>query len=459
MKREIENYLKIWKNSYKRKPLILRGARQVGKTFIVDNFAEKNYKYYLKINLEQNTDLQIIFESNNPEKIINDLTSLFQIPILNNETLLFIDEIQVSTKAIAVLRYFYEQKPDLHIIAAGSLLDHTLNEMQYSMPVGRIEFAYMYPLTFKEFLWALSENGLIEVIENYTIENSLSEVIHKRITEFLRLYFFIGGMPEAVDTYIKTKNLLNVEKIHSNIVSSIQYDFAKYGTRKQQEYLKDVLNYVANNIGKKVKYVNINKNATSALLKDAFLKLEMSRIIHLIRYTGSTKVPITQYQDDDVYKPLFMDIGLVNHLAKIKLVDLQNLVTDFEGALAEQFVFQELIASNEVYSEQKLNYWIREAKNSNTEIDCLYQIENEIFPIEIKAGKRGTLKSLHVFLAEKNKKNGIRLNLDLPSFGENLDANVNLTDIKSIKYNLLSLPLYFAGNLKRIVNQMSLKNS
>lgn len=454
MKREIEDYFINWKNSYKRKPLILRGARQVGKTFIVDKFAHENFKYYLKINLEQNSDLLTIFETNNPERIINDLTILFQIPIVDNQTLIFIDEIQCSPKAIASLRYFYEQKPDLHIIAAGSQLDHTLNEIQYSMPVGRVEFAYMYPLTFKEFLWAMNENAIVNLIENFSLENSISIAIHNKISELLRLYFFIGGMPEAVDNYINTKNLLNIEKIHSNIITSIQYDFAKYGTRKQQEFLKDVLNYVVNNIGRKVKYMNINKNAPSVLLKDSFLKLEMSRIIHLIRYTNSTNIPITQYQDNDVFKPVFFDIGLVNHLAKIKLTDIQNLVTDFEGALAEQFVFQELIVGNEIFSEQKLNYWSRDAKNSNAEIDCLYQIENKIFPLEIKAGKRGTLKSLHIFLAEKNKNLGIRLNLDLPTYGQNLEANINLQDIKTLNYQLLSLPIYFARNLKNIIKRL-----
>ncbi len=167
----------------------------------------------------------------------------------------------------------------------------------------------------------------------------------------------------------------------------------------------------------------------------------------MVRHTSSTNVPITQFQDKDVFKPIFLDIGILNHLAGIKLMDLDSLVTAFEGTLAEQFVLQELIAGSKPYHEQKLNYWIREAKNSNAEIDCLFQIGNSVYPIEVKAGKRGTLKSLHVFLAEKNKKTGIRLNLDTPSIGKDLQATVNLPGRNQLTYNLLSLPLYLAGSL------------
>jgi predicted AAA+ superfamily ATPase len=447
MYRKIEKHISDWKTSLYRKPLIIRGARQVGKTYTIEKFAKENFKHFLKINLEQDRNLQHVFESLNPQQIINELTAIYQVPIIDGETLIFIDEIQVSPNAIASLRYFYEQKPGLHVISAGSLLDITLNEMRYSMPVGRVDFAFMYPMTFSEFLIAIEENGLVKAIDDFASQKTIGIAIHKRLLELLRLYFFIGGMPEAVAHYVNEKELSGIEKIHSGLVQSIQFDFAKYGTRKQQEYLKDVLHYVANNIGSKVKYSNISTSVHSSLLKDAFLKLEMTRIIHLVRHTRSSSVPLTQLQDKDVFKPIFVDIGMLNHMAGIKLVNLDNLVTAFEGTLAEQFVLQELIAGSIPYHEQKLNYWIREAKNSNAEIDCLFQIENNVYPIEIKAGKRGTLKSLHIFLAEKNKKTGIRLNLDVPSMGKNLQAAVNISGKTQLTYNLVSLPLYLAGKL------------
>ncbi|MBW6500451.1 MAG: AAA family ATPase [Bacteroidales bacterium] len=453
MERLIEKYLDEWKDSLNRKPLIIRGTRQVGKTYTIEKFAEKNYRYLLKVNLEQNRNIHSVFESMQPEQIINELSVLYKVAAEDENTLFFIDEIQACPKAIASLRYFYEQRRGLHVISAGSLLDHTLNEMQYSMPVGRIDFAYMYPLIFSEFLTAIGEDGLVRVIEGFSFDGYFGEAVHKRILELLRLYFFIGGMPEAVDYYIKTRELSGIEKIHTSLITSIEYDFAKYGTRKQQEHLKDVLHYVTNNVGKKVKYVNVNRNASSGLLKDAFLKLEMSRIVHLVRHTRSTNVPLSQMQDNDVFKPVFFDIGVLNHIAGIKLMDIDNLVTAFEGALAEQFVFQELTASGEPYIKQKLYYWIREAKNSNAEIDCLYQIGNSIYPIEIKAGKRGKLKSLHVFLAEKNKETGIRFNTDIPSVGRGFTARVNLPDRVELTYNLISLPLYLASRLGSMVIQ------
>ncbi len=454
MKRFIGSYLSAWKINPYRKPLIIRGARQVGKTYVVDEFGKGNFKYYLKINPEQEEGLKTIFQSKKPQLIINELSALYGIPVTEGETLLFIDEIQMIPEAIAALRYLYEQMPGLHIIAAGSLLDHTLNELPYSMPVGRVEFAYMYPLNFQEFLLANKQEGILGYINAFSIDKPFSQALHQKILEYLRLYFFVGGMPEAVKVYTETKNLIEVEKVHSGILTSLQYDFAKYGTRKQQEYLKDCLVYSAKNIGKKVKYVNINKDVHSNYLKEALLKLEMSRIVHLVRMTKSSKVPINQYMDNYVFKPVFLDIGLSCNLAKIKLTDIQNLITDFEGALAEQFVGQELVSSFEHYEDAKLYYWSREAKNANAEIDFLFQIENTIYPIEVKAGKTGTLKSLQVYLAEKNEKTGIRFNIDLPSIGNDLSAVVNMKGKKyDLKYKLISMPMYLAAYLKDIVKE------
>ena len=244
MKRNIQQYLKEWKNSVNRKPLIIRGARQVGKTYIIKKFAEDEFEHFVYINLELESGLQSVFKSKNTELIINELTAVYSIPLIEGKTLLFIDEIQTSPEAIAALRYFYEQAPSLHVVAAGSLLDHTLNEMQYSMPIGRVEYAYLFPMNFQEFLNALDKEGLVNYTNNYSIETEFSEAIHEKMSEYLRLYFFIGGMPEAIQTYIDTKNLIEVEKIHANILTSLQYDFAKYGSKRQQEFLKTSLHYV-----------------------------------------------------------------------------------------------------------------------------------------------------------------------------------------------------------------------
>jgi len=451
MKRDIESYFTQWKESVNRKPLIVRGARQVGKTFSIEKFAKQNFSHFLLLNPEQDNNLKTIFQSKNPTRIVSELTALYNIPIVEGKTLLFIDEIQLMPEAIAVLRYFYEQMPGLHVIAAGSLLDHTLKELPYSMPVGRVEYAYMYPLSFIEFLVANNEVGLVNYINSYDFSHPFSEAIHQKLLELLRLYFFIGGMPEAVKVYLETKDFTEVEKVHAGILTSFQYDFAKYGSRKQQEYLKDSLQYAAKNIGKKVKFTAINASVHSSYIKDALLKLELSRIVHLVRKTKSSKVPINQYVDNNFFKPLFLDIGLACSVSRIKLIDISNLITDFEGALAEQFVGQELLASFHHYEDAKLYYWVREAKNTNAEIDFLHQVNNTIYPVEVKAGKTGTLKSLQVYLAEKKENTGIRFNTDLPSVGKNLETVVNLHGRKqSLKYNLISMPLYFAALLNSV---------
>ncbi len=452
MKRFLMEYLEGWIANPRRKPLILRGARQVGKTYLIDKLGQSSFKYYLKANPERNPELKSVFEQNNPQIIINELSAIYNVPVIECETLIFIDEIQSLPEAIIALRYFYEDMPGLHIVAAGSLLDHTLNEIQYSMPVGRLEFAYLYPMNFPEFLIANGQEALYNYISLFDFDKLFSKAIHKKLVGWLRLYFFIGGMPEAVKAYVETQNLLEVEKIQQSILTSFKYDFAKYGSRKEQEYLNECLEYAGGNIGKKVKYSNINKNAHSRDLKEALIKLQLSRIIHLVYKTGSSKVPINQYQDKNIFKLLFLDIGLACNLAKIKLNEIQDIVTDFEGILAEQFIGQELISGFEPFEDAGLFYWLREKRGSGSEVDFLFQIGNHIFPIEVKAGKTGSLKSLHVYLAEKKQNKAVRFNLDLPSFGKDLTAKTNLNmENSSFEFDLYSLPLYLAAFIRKIV--------
>lgn len=454
MKRDIIQVFNEWKNRKIRKPLIVRGARQVGKTYAIEEFAKKEFENYIEINLEEHTELKKLFEKPNVNAIINELSVFFNTDIIEGKTLLFIDEIQTSPEAILSLRYFKEHKPNLHVIAAGSLLDHTLNEMNYSMPVGRVEFCYMYPMSFKEFLLALSEKRLVEYVDSYVFGNEFSNLLHDKITDYLRYYFFIGGMPEAVKSFVENKNLINIERIHSNILTSLQYDFAKYGKRKQQEYLLKVLKYSAFNIGKKVKYSNIDRDIRSVYLKEAFKKLELSRIIHLIKHTNSGHVPLSNYVKDEIYKPLFLDIGLANHLSNIQLIDIKKLTAHNEGALAEQFIGQELLASSKSYIDTNLYYWNREKKNSNAEIDYLYQYNNKIFPIEVKAGKSGSLKSLHQFLHEKKLTKGIRFNINTPTIGTFSTKIISDKYREELNYNLISLPLYMAYRLNSLLSKI-----
>lgn len=452
MKREITKELTDWKNRTNRKPLIVRGARQVGKTYAIEQFASSHFKNIIKINFEEQNELKSIFKTQKTDQILNELSILYSTDIVYGETLIFLDEIQACPEAIVTLRYFFEKHPELHIIAAGSLLDFALKEMKYSMPVGRIEFCYMYPLSFKEFITALSEDRILNYIENYSLDSDFSSTIHNKILELLRLYLFIGGMPEAVKTYINEKQLSQVERVHSSILTTLQYDFAKYGNRNQQEYLVSVLKYSAQNIGKKVKYANINRDIRSSYLKESFHRLELARLLYCICHTSANQIPLANHINENIYKPLFMDIGLANHLCGIRLIELEKIFTSYEGALAEQFIGQELLTINPPYIDPKLYYWTREEKNSNAEIDYVYQHNNSIFPIEVKAGKTGSLKSLHVYLLEKNLDTGIRFNLDLPSIGKFKTKVSTRNKDGEIEYTLISLPLYMCFNLPALLH-------
>ncbi len=451
MKREIIQYLREWKNRKNRNPLILRGARQVGKTYIIEKFAKTDFKNCLKINLEEKPELKRLFFDNNVKRILTEITILLNEDVNYGNTLLFIDEIQTCPEAIQSLRYFKENIPELHVICAGSLLDHTLNEMKSPMPVGRVEFLYMYPMNFKEFLVAINQKKLVSYIEEFNFTKPFSEVIHNQISQHLRFYFFIGGMPAVVKTYAENDKLSEIQRIHNNILTSIQYDFAKYGTRKQQEYLQIVLKYCGRFPGRKIKYSNIDRKIRSTFLKDSIKNLELSRIIHTIKHSNASKIPLTKYVKENVYKTMFMDIGLVNQFNQIDLTELGDLITANEGMLAEQFIAQELLTIYKAYLNPELFYWSREEKSSNAEVDFIFQHKNKIYPIEVKAGKTGTLKSIQVYLYEKKLKNGIRFNMDLPSLGC-FKTKLNVpTKNSELSWTLLSLPLYMVSELRRII--------
>jgi uncharacterized protein len=455
MKRDIIQLFLDWKKQKNRKPLLLRGARQVGKTYAVEQFAKENFTNYIKVNLEEKPELKSMFKDNNPQKILSEMSVLYNIDIVNGKTLLFIDEIQSCPEAIVSLRYFYEQIPELHVIAAGSLLDHTLNEIKLPMPVGRIEFCHMYPMNFREFLWAISETKLTEYLEKFTFEGGISEAIHKKLMELLRYYIFVGGMPEAVKVFAENHKLTDIERVHNNILTSLQYDFAKYGSRNQQQHLTNTLRYIGQHPGNRIKYVNIDKETRSINLKEAIRKLELSRVIHLVKHSGSPGVPLTKHVNDDVFKALFLDLGLSNSMSKIQLTDPQNILTINEGAIAEQYAGQELLSLQPAYSEPALFYWVREEKNADAEVDFLYQHKNTIFPVEVKAGKTGTLRSMHIFLYEKKLKTGIRFNTDLPSVGKFTTKVRSGNKSGDITYKLLSLPLYLISQLPRLLDDES----
>jgi uncharacterized protein len=301
----------------------------------------------------------------------------------------------------------------------------------------------------------VAETRLVDYIENFTLKNEISEAIHKKLLDLLRYYIFIGGMPEAVRVFAESENMIEIERVHNSILLSLQYDFAKYGTKSQQQHLIHSLKYMGQNPGSRIKYVNIDKDTRSAFLKEAIQKIEMSRVVHLVKHSNSPGVPLSKHVKDEVYKTIFLDIGLSNSMNKVQLADPLSILTIHEGAIAEQFAGQELLALQPAFHDPVIYFWSREKKSSDAEVDFLHQHNNKVYPVEVKAGKTGKLKSLHIYLFEKKIGTGIRFNTDFPSFGEFSVAVRSGKKTGELTYKLLSLPLYLINQLPRLLDDIS----
>jgi len=452
MKRFFTGHLIEWKSRKHRKPLIVRGARQVGKTYTIDEFGKRYFKDVVKVNFEENAELIQFFQTNDVKKIIKNLEIYFGKKIQFSDTLLFLDEIQMCPEAIVTLRYFYEKTPELHVIAAGSLLDHALNDLQYSMPVGRVEFAYMYPMCFYEFLEAIDEKMLIEFLKNYELSQQIPQPIHHKLIDLVRMYFLVGGMPEAVKIYTETKSIIDTEITHESILKSLEFDFSKYGTRSQQITMTKLLRYIPKITGQKFKYVNFDHSLRSDAIRKALDLLNMSRIVHLVYHTKATGIPLEHGAVEKVFKTLFLDVGLSNHILKLRLTDLENISLSNEGSLAEQFIGQELLCLPPYFTENDIYYWTREKRNSAAEIDYVNQSGNKIVPIEVKAGKTGTLKSLQIYVTEKKIDKAVRFNADLPS-SVHVDTSIKINNkMERVNFQLISLPLYLVHEFARFLS-------
>ena len=397
MKRFIEQKLIAWKQADSRKPLIVRGARQVGKTFSILQFG-KNYfqgKVHV-IDLEKRLDIHPVFEKNlDVKRIIAELELILDTAITPGEDLLFFDEIQSCPRALMALRYFYEDLPELHVIAAGSLLEFALKEI--SFPVGRIQFLEMYPLTFSEFLLALGKERLLKALSES--DKNISETAHQLLLQNIKDYFLVGGMPEAVRVFSETQNYRRVFEIQEQLVETFRQDFAKYAPFTDKRCLNAVLLNSARMVGQRAKYNRLAEGFSNPTIKKAFDLLRMARIVHKVPAASPAGLPLGASANERKFKIVFLDIGLMQFLNGVKIYrefGKEDLLSIYNGALAEQFVGQELIACK----KGALYFWAREAKSSTAEVDYLTVARGDICPIEVKSGKAGRLKSLHLLLQE-----------------------------------------------------------
>ena len=454
MTRSDMNNLKAWFTRAHRKPLILRGARQVGKTYLVRAFTREQGLELAELNLERHLELKKAFITKNPRTIIGELEGITGKKIQTGQSLLFLDEIQAIPEAIAALRYFHEELPDLAVIAAGSLLEFVLGSHSFSMPVGRVSYLHMGPLTFLEFLDAVdtySAQELRSLADLYHTSATTAQSLHQRLKNRLREYLYIGGMPEAVAVYLETQDLQQVSQIHDSIIHTYFDDFAKYAGKADPLLLQTILRRMPSSVGQKILYTRFSEDHTSRPIKHALELLIQAKLITKVVHSDANGVPLGAEMDESVFKLLNLDIGLMNRMAGISPADIRGLSEQRlinEGALAEQFVGQQLLRSHELNSPLLLHYWQRSGKKGNAEVDYIIQLESDIIPLEVKAGTTGTLKSLHQFIAEKHAKLAVRLDLNPPSFQQ---VSVSLHDASQVTYPLISLPLYAAELLPRVI--------
>lgn len=453
MYREKIAYLQEWRHRTDRKPLIVRGARQVGKSWLVREFG-KEFRNFVEINFDETPESESLFQTNDIGEVIQLIEAERGTNLVPGETLLFLDEIQNAPSVLPTLRYFYEKIPELHVIAAGSLLDFLLSESQFSMPVGRIEFMFLAPLSYEEYLMASSEDRLLDYIKSFTLKRSIPESIHRKCQTYLRNYFIVGGMPEAVDLWIQQKDLNQIQRCHSNIRQTYEADFSKYSKKANPEHLRTVFRKLPRLIGNKIRYVNIDRYEKPADLSKAIKQLSSAGIITLVYHSDGNGIPLNAQRNDRKFKAIFLDTGLYSAALSLRLSDLSDLENALlinSGALAEQFVGQQLLNLPMPWEEPEMHYWHREKRGSSAEVDYLISMGTEIIPVEVKAGKTGSLRSLHVFACGKSSKLGLRFNNDVPSATE---VRVNLPGFTEHKYTLISLPLYLAGQADRLVDAM-----
>ncbi len=437
MRRFIEAELKNWSKQAQPKPLILRGARQVGKTYIVEKFAQ-NFKEFININFEASPSLKNYFDEDlDPHLIIQKLELKFKTKINKSTTLIFFDEIQACPRAIQTLRFFYEQIPGLHIIAAGSLLEFALKSGEISMPVGRVHYLFLRPLNFKEFLLATSNQQALEYIEQISLSKGIDEDIHKILLEEFKLYMFLGGMPAVINKYIETNSLLDCSQEQNDIINTYRDDFSKYAKEKQLRYLDLITENVPRLLGKKFKYSKIDPEVKSLYFKEALWLLNRSGLVDIIKATTGEALPMGATASDRNFKVNFLDSGLVYRILDLEesILESSNIHNLASGGLAEQIVGQELMAYQDPHSRPELFYWERNGAEASAEVDFLYQYKTNIYGIEVKAGKTGKLQSLHQFMTKYKSAWGIKISQDTLRLDE----------------KILSVPIYAISRLEALL--------
>lgn len=458
MKRFSLDHLAQWVKSPHRKPLILRGARQVGKSTLVKLFCQRDGYDLLELNLERVKLRQAENrETFSMQKLIDEIELLAGKEITES-TILFLDEIQGQPAAIEVLRYFYEERPELRVIAAGSLLEATMLRAHLSMPVGRVEYFHLGPMTFREFLYALGEDLLVKKLDAVSLFDPPAQMVATRALELLQLYYVVGGMPEAVRIYAEERDIKAVREVHYALLQSYRDDIPKYANTQEGKRVDDVFHYAPAHLGELVVLKDISQ-AHSLEVRRGIELLSFTQVIHAVYHNVCSGTPLQAGKRERPLKLYFCDVGLYCTASGLTGQDLllaEPSKVLLRGNIAEQFIAQHLAFRNPSHRFEELFFWVRDGKTSSAEVDFIVSNNGRIIPIEVKAGATGKLRSLWQFVAEKEPPYAVRF---YGGSGEPLVQDVvqqvpTKSGLRNISTKLVSLPLYMVESLTRLIREM-----
>lgn len=432
--------------------MILSGARQVGKSTLVRQFAKAAGLRLVEINLEKNLKLHRIFDTLDAARIVDAIETSIKSKIDPDKSLLFFDEIQACPQAIVALRYFYEDLAHYKVIAAGSLLEFALTDKKLSMPVGRVTYQHLGPLNFKEFLLAKGENFLLERISQYKLGQEWPTPLHQHLLSEVRTFMMVGGMPEVVQAFIDGASDDAVRSLQQNLIAIYADDFSKYATKTELIKLQTLYARLPQYVAKKVKYAQLLPNERSNITANLLHLLEKAGIIHVVYHSDCLGIPLAAQVNTQVAKVYWLDCGLFNQMQGLAWDDIKRDDTlTTEGVLAEQFVAQELLNPDDSPLRPELYYWLREGKLGNAEVDFVIQKSTQIIPIEVKSGKVGRIKSLLYMLGLRRLPVAIRVSGSQPSFLSHVHNIAVENQDTEVKYQLFECPPYLVGDIRRLL--------
>ena len=455
MDRAYTQPLQHWYQKKHRKPLIIRGARQVGKSTLVRRFAESSELQLFEVNLERHPNLRYAAESLDPATILREVEFICGKGAIHPaRALLFFDEIQETPVLLQALRYFYEEYPQLPVIAAGSLLEFTLRDHSFPMPVGRVEYFHMGPVSFEEFLAAKGADHLVNLLQIYDLKDPFPISAHGRLIALLRDYLLVGGMPEAVQLYVDGSSFDEIFEAQESIYQTYRDDFSKYAHGSALLRLQKILDYLGQGAGKKIKYSNIDSHSQSRETKQALDLIIKAGLVLEAKHSHGDGVPLSAQAVEKVFKLFCLDIGIYNRICRLNSLPDRALHDPHfvnQGALAESFIAQQLNFGSSPARKPELFYWLREGRSNNAEVDFLIEVGQRVVPIEIKSGKGGSLRSLFQFAQAKGSSQACRFDLNPPS--QQTIRHEMPHGPREIQ--LLSLPLYFCQQAARLLQTMS----